>query len=74
MMIIQRHLRIQIPVTIDTSVLVGSRKVFSLQVIPHIGDGLVLVLVAVRAVHTVVLAADVVVKLFIVVVGINNNI
>ena len=47
---------------------------FSLQVIPNIGDGLVLVLVAVRAVHTVVLSSDVVVKLFIVVVGINNNI
>ena len=74
MVIIQRHFGIQIPVTIDTSILVGSRKVFSLQVIPNIGDGLVLVLVAVRAVHAVVLASDVVVKLFIVVVGINNNI
>ncbi len=67
MVIIERQFRIQFLVTIYTSIIVGSRKMFGLQVIPNICDGLVLVLVAVRAVHTVVFSADVVVKLSIVV-------
>ena len=63
MMIIKRHFRIKIPVTIYTSILVGSRKMFGLQVIPNICDGLILVYIAVRTVHTIVFSADVVVPL-----------